>query len=100
MRTKMKLATLAFVFLLGSLAIAFGPAAKAHTEADPFVTDLIGGQTMDVGDVHVWNDADYLYVRYMTDGDWSMGLTHLHVASSVDDIPGHPCSGRHGRQAH
>jgi len=85
MRTR--IATLAIVFLLGILAIGFGPAAKAHTEADPFVTDLIAGQTMDIGDVNVWNDADFLYVRYMTDGTWGMGLTHLHVATSVADIP-------------
>lgn len=59
----------------------------AHTEADPFVTDLIGGNTTDVGDVLVWNDGDYLYVKYEVIGGWCLGEVHLHAATTPGDIP-------------
>lgn len=69
------------------LLVAFNPAVLAHTEADPFVTDLIAAQYIDAGDVSVWNTGDYLYVRYETAGDWSLDETHLHVAEALNDIP-------------
>jgi hypothetical protein len=59
----------------------------AHTESDPFVTDLMAGQNMDVGDVKVWNDGDNLYVKYVTEDGWCLTETHLHVATSLGDIP-------------
>ena len=67
-----------------------------HTEGDPFTTDLIadgGDETsaIDVGDVLVWNDGDYLYVKYViTDSDWCLTETHLHVFLDNDeytDVP-------------
>jgi len=59
-----------------------------HTVDDPQVIDLLAGQTIDVGDVLVWNDGDYLYVRYViTDSDWCLTETHLQVATSLDGIP-------------
>jgi hypothetical protein len=61
-------------------------AVVAHTEGDPFVTDLLAGQYMDAGDVLVWNDADNLYVRYELEG-WCMNETHVHVADALDGIP-------------
>jgi hypothetical protein len=61
--------------------------ASAHTEYDPYVTDLIAGKDTDVGDVLVWNDADYLYVKYATAAGWCLGETHLHVAASLEAIP-------------
>lgn len=60
---------------------------SAHTEADPFVTDLVAGKTMDVGDVLVWNDADHLYVRYAMTGDWCLNEVDLHVATTPGGIP-------------
>jgi hypothetical protein len=59
----------------------------AHTESDPFVTDLLAGKTLDVGDVHVWNDADYLYVKYAVTGGWCLDELNLHVATAPGDIP-------------
>jgi len=55
-----------------------------HTEDNPFVTSLItdGGNPearLDVGDISVWNDGDYLYVKYETTGDWDLTETHLPV---------------------
>jgi hypothetical protein len=56
--------------------------------ADAVTTDLLAGQTLDVGDVLVWNDGDNLYVQYVvTDPEWCLTETHLHVATSLADIP-------------
>ena len=69
-----------------------------HTEEEPFTTPLIAGQTIDVGDVLVWNDGDYLYVKYVVDAEyWCLTETHLHVATSLEDIPqknGNPPPGK------
>jgi hypothetical protein len=51
------------------------------------VVDLIAGQHYDVGDVFVWNDADFLYVKYVTTDDWFITETHLHIADSPCGIP-------------
>jgi hypothetical protein len=77
------------IFLL--IAMMPGPLA-AHTMDDPFVTDLIAGggnakSAIDVGEILVWNDCNYLYVKYVTDGYWTILETHLHVALSLDGIP-------------
>jgi hypothetical protein len=69
----------------------------AHTEADPFVADLLAGQYIYAGDLLVWNDGDNLYVKYELDG-WCMSETHIHVADSLDGIPqtkkGNPIPGK------
>lgn len=82
------------ILILASLLLLLVPAiALAHTEGDPFVTDLTAGggnikSAKDVGDVLVWNDGDYLYVKYVvTDGDWCLTETHLEVATALEDIP-------------
>jgi hypothetical protein len=54
--------------------------------------DLIAGggnekSEIDVGDILVWNDADFLYVQYILDDGWCLTETHLHVASDLVDIP-------------
>jgi hypothetical protein len=89
------------ICLTGVLSVALVCATSpllAHTEADPYVTDLIAGQTMDAGDVMVWNDADNLYVKYATSGDWCMEGIKLHVAASLEGIPqtrsGNPIPGQ------
>lgn len=53
MKTRMIVAMMTMLFLVGLVAMAFGPFVTAHTEADPFVTDLIAAQTIDAGDVSV-----------------------------------------------
>jgi hypothetical protein len=84
------------LFLISMFAMAFAPTATAHTETDPFVTDLIAGQYIDVGSVYVWNDAEHLYVKYETVNGWSLAETHLHVATALAQIPqmnGNPIPG-------
>jgi len=66
---------------------------QATITVHPYVTDLIAGggnanSAIDVGDLTVWNDLDYLYIMYETTGDWYMTETHLHVTpDGDDDIP-------------
>ena len=73
-------------------------AALAHTAEDPFVTDLVAGRHIDVGEVLVWNDADHLYIKYVTSKHWCLTETHLHVATSLKGIPqtkkGNPIPGK------
>lgn len=79
-------------FVIG-LLITFVSGIWAHTEADPFVTFLYAGKPLPgkspkiVGSVLVWNDADNLSVKYQLNGDWQLVSTHLHVATSLADIP-------------
>lgn len=54
--------------------------ASAHTDDDPLVVDLLAGQTEDIGDVLVWNDADTLYVKFVYEGlDCGFLEVHLQV---------------------
>ncbi len=87
MKTKIITAAIIALFLVGFSTLGITPRATAHTESDPFVTDLIAGQFYDVGDVLVWNDGSFLYVKYMTTGGWYLGETHLAVATVLSDIP-------------
>ena len=97
----------ACLYLAAVASLAVGlivPSAYAHTEADPFVTDLIAGggnpaSAIDVGDVLVWNDGEQLIVQYhVTAQDWCLTETHSHVATSADAIPqtrtGEPIPGK------
>jgi len=79
------------IFLAVALMLTLLPVgALAHTADDPFVTDLTAGggnpkSAMDVGNVEVWNDGEYLYVKYVvTDGGWC--LTETHVQVFLDDF--------------
>jgi len=69
-----------------------------HTADVPQVTDLLADQTEKVGEVKVWNDEINLYVKYIiTDPEWCLTETHLHVATSLGDIPqknGNPPPGK------
>jgi len=48
---------------------------------------LYAGQHQWVGELKIWKDNDYLYVKYDLGGYYSMSETHLHVATSVEGIP-------------
>jgi hypothetical protein len=97
------------------VALAFCPLpVLAHTCDSPQVTELIanGGSpatAVDVGQVEVCNDGDYLYVKYIIDADLTPGdtsddgvptlitYTHLHVATDPEEIPqkkGNPIPGK------
>jgi len=64
---------------------------------EPTVTPLIAGQKIDAGTVSVWNDIDYLYVKYETTGGWCLTETHLAVKENITYIPqknGNPIPGQ------
>jgi len=70
-----------------------------HTSDAPYSTDLLAGQTIDVGEVQVWNDAGNLYVKYIVDkAGWCLTETHLAVDTVLDNIPqtkkGNPIPGK------
>lgn len=71
------------------------PAAAPTTVSSPSgcgdatVVDFLAGQFIDVGDVTISNDEDYLYVHVQTSGDWVLGHTHLYVGAAAD-IPSTP----------
>jgi hypothetical protein len=48
---------------------------------------LNAGQTIEVGGVEVWNDADTLYAQFITEGEWCMTEVHLQVGDGPDSIP-------------
>jgi len=72
--------------------------ANSQDRDNRFKTDLIAGQHDDVGSISVWNDSQYLYVKFKT--RWGVRLTesHLHVATGLDGIPqtkkGNPIPGQ------
>lgn len=72
---------IALVLALG-LAVPGAMPAGAHIESDPFTTDLLAGQTEDVGNVSVWNDDTNLYVQYVLDDPWVMTDSHLYVGKT------------------
>lgn len=95
MKNKFVSAMIAMMLLASMLSFA-GTTVKAQTEEEPHV-DLLAGKSIDVGDVLVWNDEDYLYVKYETTGDWYITEVHLHVATYLKEIPqsnGNPVPGK------
>ena len=78
---------LTLVLAIG-LTLPMATPVAAHTAGDPQVSTLLAGQTIDVGNVSVWNDTDYLWVKMSIDApDWRMTETHLAVATSLAAIP-------------
>jgi hypothetical protein len=104
MKARMRKQLLLAVFMVMLLCVLASPApeAKAHTGTSPYTTNLIadGGSAataVDVGDVLVWNDEDYLYVKYVTTDDWYITEVHLEVATISGGIPqakGNPIPGK------
>lgn len=74
-----------------TLSLLLSPYSNADSACSKprfLVTDLIASQHYDVGDVTIWNDADFLYVEYKLSIIWlRLYQTHLHVATSLEDIP-------------
>jgi len=53
-----------------------------NTESDPMQVDLLAGQTEDIGDVLVWNDAEKLYVKFVYEGP-ECGFLEVHLQVDV-----------------
>ncbi|MFX1431215.1 MAG: hypothetical protein ACFFCY_13710 [Promethearchaeota archaeon] len=65
--------------------------------------DFIAGggnekSAIDVGDILIWNTTEYIYVKYTVIEGWWLTETHLHIASSIEEIPqtkkGNPIPGQ------
>ena len=48
---------------------------------------LYAGQEYRVGELIVWKDTTHLFVKYDLDDGYTMSESHLHVATSLEDIP-------------
>ena len=83
MKTQISLSIIAVLLFAAS-------GAFAHTQQNPFQAKLLAGQSIEAGNVSVWNDAQNLYVRYQTFGGWALSETHLAVAASLEGIPQTP----------
>jgi hypothetical protein len=92
-----RLSGLLAVLTLAAMLLSPGVTA-AHTEDAPLSVNLLVGGTRDIGDVKVWNDAETLYVRYLSSTAACFQATHLAVVTDLADIPrnsrGRPIPGR------
>ncbi|NIN93628.1 MAG: hypothetical protein GTO49_01265 [Anaerolineae bacterium] len=90
---------LAFPLIIVALLAALVPVAvSAHTAGNPLTAKLMAGQSIYSGHVQVWNDGTNLHVRYQAKSGegFCLNETHLHVATSLADIPqknGNPIPG-------
>jgi hypothetical protein len=53
----------------------------------PSSVTLFAGQTIDAGNVTISNDESNLYVTFTAENGWLLSETHLHVATSLPEIP-------------
>jgi hypothetical protein len=75
-----------------------------HPE-DACTTDLVVGRKHHVvGSLHVWNDAEYVYVKYSLMDGWGLYETHVQVWDDADDLPvnrgGNPPPGQFEYKGH
>jgi hypothetical protein len=66
---------LVYLLIAVSLMLALVPAVAS---ADEITVDLLAGQTEDIGDVKVWNDAEKLYVQFLYTGP-DCGFLEVHL---------------------
>ncbi len=86
---------LLFIMLVGLVIIACGDCPTPPENA--FVTDMLAGQTIDVGNITIWNNATHLFVLYeVTEDGWYLTETHLDVQCEVGDIPQTPMDKKGG----
>jgi len=57
---------------------------KVETAVYPYVTDIMAGQNIDVGDITVYWDVNNIYVKYTTTGLWHLTEYHVAVESTCD----------------
>ena len=90
------------ILLLVALACLFCSLATAQTVEvvdGEYCTDLIAGQNIDIGDVCVTADNEFICVTYKIDvAGWSIKETHLWVGQDIATLPvnrrGNPVIGR------
>ncbi len=69
---------------------------------DNFTFEIIAGRYIPVGELNIWADQGYCYVRYRTFDNWYLTETHLHLAMDWRQIPqnrnGNPIPGHFAYQ--
>jgi hypothetical protein len=89
---------LGHLFIVMSFVFILPVMAPAYSKTDPFSTDLMADQTIDVGDIFVWDDGTDLSVKFVAAGGWCLEETHLHVSDALSGIPqtknGNPIPGK------
>ena len=81
MKTKMIVIALAAIFASSLVAPVFAiPVYSAYY-------DFFAGQSIDVGDIQVGNDAEHLYINIGIASDWQITQTKVAVADELSDIP-------------
>ena len=68
-----------------------------RVKLDPYGTDIIAGQSEDVGDIEVSFSEGYVYVEYTTTGDWYLYEAHVSIELDWQVIPqrnGNPVPGQ------
>jgi len=113
MRTSTLILVLGMIlsFGLGGCSDSTGPSCVAQPSevipsalgngtpcGEPLIITLYAARSIDVGQVIVFNNTDYLTIRIQTAGGWVLNETHVAVATSLEEIPqtrsGNPKVGR------
>lgn len=104
-QSQLPLAIIAITLLLGFNLIVAKAGQSPKTilmETTNYTFEIIAGQYIPVGNLEVWSDQGYLYIRYRTFDDWYLTETHLHLAMDWREIPqtrnGNPIPGRFAYQ--
>lgn len=69
------------------------PVKAANTVADPLVVPILAGQTIPVGNIKMWNDANYVYIDYVLDtmaneaDQWYLKECQADIQRSPDAFP-------------
>jgi len=74
-------------FLVEKPDLSKGAAMHVDPTID-FTWDLVAGQNMLAGTVHVYNDANWLYVAYQLNDPWLMTEAHVLVSTTMPDPKG------------
>ena len=111
--TKPSLNKFAIIALVVILLFGFNllAATKAKTVQNPprglfiennFRFEIFAGRHIPVGELEIWSDQGYIYVRYRTFDNWYLTETHLHLAMDWQQIPqnrnGNPIPGHFAHQ--
>jgi hypothetical protein len=74
-----------------------GRVGSSDSTCAPTTTTLLAGQTINAGEVSVWNDAAFIYVSYQTANGYTLTETHLYVGDCLTipvNNPGNPIPGQ------
>jgi hypothetical protein len=77
----------AFIAVASAGTVLRTPTAPVNACGIAETTDLIAGESTDVGDITVYNDGSTLHIQFATSDSWRLHDTYVHVAPSLAGIP-------------